>query len=321
VAGGLLAALPAPAQDTQQQELTELEKQLAADQAKAADLQAREAAIRFGVVDAPDGKLKNHREPVAYLGGLAVFGAFLLSIGMTFEFDEDLLALLLASTIVATVGLIDGTFRTNLEATGMGYDKEIEMISLARQLDLLTTPYVFDPDQAKAMVEAGADVLVAHVGLTTAGSIGAGWAMSLDEAIERVMAIKKAAGVTLNDVVLAMCGGALRAYLLEQKALPDRPLITMVPVSLREEGSSNSGGNQVGALLASLATDLDDPAQRLAAVYPFTGLRRQAHLSFPPHTNRCAAPRRARCRARRRTRCWTACGTTTRASPRASRCG
>lgn len=68
---------------------------------------AREAAIRFGVVDAPDGKLKNHREPVAYLGGLAVFVAFLLSIGMTFEFDEDLLALLLASAIVATVGLID----------------------------------------------------------------------------------------------------------------------------------------------------------------------------------------------------------------------
>jgi UDP-GlcNAc:undecaprenyl-phosphate GlcNAc-1-phosphate transferase len=68
---------------------------------------AREAALRFGVVDAPDGRLKNHREPVAYLGGLAVFGAFLLSIGMTFEFDRDLLALLLASTIVATVGLID----------------------------------------------------------------------------------------------------------------------------------------------------------------------------------------------------------------------
>ncbi|MCU0234944.1 MAG: undecaprenyl/decaprenyl-phosphate alpha-N-acetylglucosaminyl 1-phosphate transferase [Thermoanaerobaculales bacterium] len=68
---------------------------------------ARAAALRFGVVDRPDGRLKNHREPVPYLGGLAVFGAFLLSIGMTFEFDEDLLALLLASTIVATVGLID----------------------------------------------------------------------------------------------------------------------------------------------------------------------------------------------------------------------
>jgi predicted TIM-barrel enzyme len=105
-----------------------------------------------------------------------------------------------------TVGLIDGTFRTNLEATGMGYDKEIEMIALARQMDLLTTPYVFDTDQAKAMVEAGADVLVAHVGLTTAGSIGAGWAMSLDEAIERVMAIA-AAGKAVRSDVLVICHG------------------------------------------------------------------------------------------------------------------
>ena len=68
---------------------------------------ARDAALRFGVVDKPDGNLKNHQEPVAYLGGLAVFAAFLLSIGMTFEFDAELLALLLASTIVTTVGLID----------------------------------------------------------------------------------------------------------------------------------------------------------------------------------------------------------------------
>ena len=83
--------------------------------------------------------------------------------------------------------------------------------------------------------------------------------------IERFMAVKKAAGVTLNDVVLAMCGGALRAYLLEQNALPDRPLIAMVPVSLRDDDSPG-GGNQVGALLASLATDLDDPAARLTAV-------------------------------------------------------
>ena len=83
--------------------------------------------------------------------------------------------------------------------------------------------------------------------------------------IERFMAVKQAAGVTLNDVVLAMCGGALRAYLLEQKALPDRPLIAMVPVSLRDDGSPG-GGNQVGALLASLATDVEDPAKRLAEV-------------------------------------------------------
>ncbi|MCW1957837.1 MAG: wax ester/triacylglycerol synthase family O-acyltransferase [Mycobacterium sp.] len=83
--------------------------------------------------------------------------------------------------------------------------------------------------------------------------------------IERFAAIKKAAGVTLNDVVLAVCGGALRAYLIEQKALPDRALIAMVPVSLRDD-SSSSGGNQVGALLANLATNVEDPAQRLAEV-------------------------------------------------------
>ena len=83
--------------------------------------------------------------------------------------------------------------------------------------------------------------------------------------IERVMRIKQAAGVTLNDVVLAMCGGALRAYLLEQNALPDRPLIAMVPVSLRDD-SNSSGGNEVGALLASLATHREDPEQRLQEV-------------------------------------------------------
>jgi diacylglycerol O-acyltransferase len=83
--------------------------------------------------------------------------------------------------------------------------------------------------------------------------------------IERFMAIKRAAGVTLNDVVLAMCGGALRAYLIEQNALPDRPLIAMVPVSLRDDDSPG-GGNQVGALLASLATEQEDPAARLAEV-------------------------------------------------------
>lgn len=83
--------------------------------------------------------------------------------------------------------------------------------------------------------------------------------------IQRFIGIKKAAAVTLNDVVLAMCGGALRAYLLEQDALPDRPLIAMVPVSLRDDDSS--GGNQVGAILCNLGTDLDDPAARLAAVH------------------------------------------------------
>ncbi len=84
--------------------------------------------------------------------------------------------------------------------------------------------------------------------------------------VERVIAVKRAAGVTLNDVVLAMCAGALRAYLDEQNALPDHPLVAMVPVSLRTEAEADSGGNMVGAILCNLATDLEDPAQRLATI-------------------------------------------------------
>ena len=105
-----------------------------------------------------------------------------------------------------TVGLIDGDFRANLEATGMGYDKEIEMVRLAHELDLFTSPYVFDVDQARAMAEAGADQLVAHVGLTTSGSIGAGVAFTLDEAIKKVMAIA-GAGRRVREDILVICHG------------------------------------------------------------------------------------------------------------------
>jgi predicted TIM-barrel enzyme len=106
-----------------------------------------------------------------------------------------------------TVGLIDGTFRANLEATGMGYDKEVEMIRLAHDLDLLTTPYVFDADQAQAMAQAGADMLVAHVGLTTGGTIGAGVALTLDEAIERVQTIAEAGRKVRSDILVICHGG------------------------------------------------------------------------------------------------------------------
>jgi predicted TIM-barrel enzyme len=105
-----------------------------------------------------------------------------------------------------TVGLIDGEFRLNLEATGMGYDKEIEAIRLASEIDLFTSPYVFDEDQGRAMAEAGADQLVAHVGLTTSGSIGAAVAFTLDEAIERVLAIA-AAGRAVREDLLVICHG------------------------------------------------------------------------------------------------------------------
>ena len=84
--------------------------------------------------------------------------------------------------------------------------------------------------------------------------------------LARIKAVKYAAGVTVNDVVLAMCAGALRAYLIERDALPDRPLVAMVPVSLRTPGRQDAGGNMVGTILCNLATDIDDPAKRLDAI-------------------------------------------------------
>ena len=106
-----------------------------------------------------------------------------------------------------TVGLIDGNLRANLEATGMGYDKEVEMIRLAHEMDLFTSPYVFTTDEARAMVEAGADLLVCHVGLTTAGSIGAAVAFTLDEAIEKVMQMAEAGRQVRKDIMVICHGG------------------------------------------------------------------------------------------------------------------
>jgi predicted TIM-barrel enzyme len=106
-----------------------------------------------------------------------------------------------------TVGLIDGNFRANLEATGMGYALEVEAIRVAHELDLFTSPYVFTADDARAMAKAGADQLVAHVGLTTAGTIGAGVALSLDDAIARVMAIAEAGRSVRSDLLVICHGG------------------------------------------------------------------------------------------------------------------
>ncbi|MEU6678117.1 phosphoenolpyruvate hydrolase family protein [Streptomyces sp. NPDC046925] len=105
-----------------------------------------------------------------------------------------------------TVGLYDGTFRTNLEETGMGYGLEVDMVREARARDLLTTPYVFDPDQAADMARAGADVLVPHVGLTTKGAIGAGTAMTLDQAATAVQEMHDAAK-RVNPDILVLCHG------------------------------------------------------------------------------------------------------------------
>ena len=108
-----------------------------------------------------------------------------------------------------TVGLIDGVFRQNLEETGMGIGKEVEMVGLAHEMDLLTTPYVFTPEEAVAMTGAGADVLVAHLGLTTKGTIGARTALTLDEAIRRVQEIHDAAVAVREDVIVICHGGPI----------------------------------------------------------------------------------------------------------------
>lgn len=105
-----------------------------------------------------------------------------------------------------TVGLIDGVFRANLEETGMGYDLEVEMIRMAHELDMLTTPYVFDEEQARRMAKAGADILVAHMGLTTKGTIGAKTALTLDESVKKVQAIADA-GKSVNPDIMVICHG------------------------------------------------------------------------------------------------------------------
>ena len=105
-----------------------------------------------------------------------------------------------------TVGLCDGMFRQNLEETGMGYDLEVDMIRLAHELDLFTTPYAFTQEEAKAMAEAGADVVVSHLGLTTKGSIGASTAVRKEEAPARVQAICDA-DKSVNPDIICLCHG------------------------------------------------------------------------------------------------------------------
>jgi predicted TIM-barrel enzyme len=108
-----------------------------------------------------------------------------------------------------TVGLIDGLFRENLEETGMGYALEVHMIARAHQMDLLTCPYVFDEEQAKDMTKAGADLLIAHMGLTTKGTIGARTAITLDESVARVQAIQEAAASIRREVLVLCHGGPI----------------------------------------------------------------------------------------------------------------
>ena len=105
-----------------------------------------------------------------------------------------------------TVGLFDGKMRLNLEETGMGYGLEVDLVAAARDLDLLTTPYVFNVEESEAMTRAGADVIVAHMGLTTSGTIGAETAMSLENAARKVQEITDAAK-SIRDDLLVICHG------------------------------------------------------------------------------------------------------------------
>ncbi len=108
-----------------------------------------------------------------------------------------------------TVGLIDGTLRANLEETGMSYGLEVDLIRLAREKDLLTTPYVFNPDEARAMTEAGADIVVAHMGLTTGGAIGAQTALTLADCARRVHEISEVARTVRSDAIVICHGGPI----------------------------------------------------------------------------------------------------------------
>ncbi|OCC03394.1 hypothetical protein BA190_18810 [Labrys sp. WJW] len=108
-----------------------------------------------------------------------------------------------------TVGLIDGKFRANLEETGMGYALEVDLIRLAREKDLLTTPYVFNPDDARAMARAGADIIVAHMGLTTGGAIGADTALTLEGCVGEINAIAAAAREVSPEIIVLCHGGPI----------------------------------------------------------------------------------------------------------------
>jgi predicted TIM-barrel enzyme len=120
-----------------------------------------------------------------------------------------------------TVGLIDGTFRQNLEETGMGFGLEVDMIRAAHELDLLTAPYVFEEGEAAAMAEAGADVLVPHMGLTTGGTIGAETAKTLDDCVPLIQAMHDAAKRVNPEIAVLCHGGPIAepddaAYVLER---------------------------------------------------------------------------------------------------------
>jgi len=126
------------------------------------------------------------------------------------RFLEELRAVGIVGVInYPTVGLIDGRFRIGLEETGMGFDREVELIRIAASMGFLTAPYVFTAEEARLMAEAGADIVVAHMGLTTSGDIGARTSISLDDCVGAISAIGSAAREVRSDVILLCHGGPL----------------------------------------------------------------------------------------------------------------
>lgn len=125
-----------------------------------------------------------------------------------------------------TVGLIDGTFRANLEETGMGFGLEVECIAAAHELEMLTTPYAFDADQSRELTAAGADIIVAHMGLTTSGTIGADTSLTLKDCVPRIRQIADAARQVRDDVIILCHGGPIAmpedaAYILGELDIVD----------------------------------------------------------------------------------------------------
>ncbi|MEQ8291208.1 MAG: phosphoenolpyruvate hydrolase family protein [Roseovarius sp.] len=119
-----------------------------------------------------------------------------------------------------TVGIIDGTFRVSLEETGINYASEVDMVAQAHELDLLTTPYVFDPDQATDMARAGADIIVPHMGVTTGGTIGASTSKTLEESVRLIDACAEAARKVRKEIIIIAHGGPIAtpddvAFILE----------------------------------------------------------------------------------------------------------
>lgn len=147
-----------------------------------------------------------------------------------------------------TVGLIDGVFRKNLEETGMGYDLEVDMIAEAHKLDMLTCPYVFDEEQAAAMTKAGADIVVAHMGLTTGGTIGAETARTLDDCVEIIAGIAKVVKDINPDALVICHGGPISepkdaAYIIERVArwtASSAPRPSSVWLRARHQGADGS---------------------------------------------------------------------------------